>query len=369
MVLVNYRSRTEAVEDETSWLVWVLDRFEGRAAALFLVLAGVGISLRSRRARVNPERYASFERTALLKRALVLLAAGLLNLHIWDWDILHFYGFFIALGALVITVPTWSLWLMAVAFIGGQMILHSGGIEYDVDNDIWSTQGAVADLFFNGLHPLFPWVAFLLVGMWLGRADLKNAALRIRVMLGAVAVAAIAEGIDSVAIRHPEWLGLDPVTAEWLYAWPRPPLPVYVVAAGATAVAVICACIAVTEPRPKRPWVVALTATGQLAFTLYIAHAIAIEIPIEHGYLEGGSLAMALAYAFAFYAFAIASSLWWRRRFPHGPLEGFIRQVTGRTTPAPWGGQLASASRRRSEPPAPPPASGRAPDRSRRAAE
>jgi uncharacterized membrane protein YeiB len=109
--------------------------------------------------------------------------------------------------------------------------------------------------------------------------------------------------------------------------------------------AVICLCIQITRTRSKTLWVMALTATGQLAFTLYILHAIAILIPLRHGFFEHASLETSIYYAFGFYGLAVALSLWWRRRFPQGPLESLIRQINGRSSPAPWGGQLVETQR------------------------
>lgn len=343
MVIVNYRGMMDVGESGSAALLWVGERLEGRAAALFVLLAGVGIALRSRRAREHPAEHLAFERAALLKRAAFLFVAGLLNLHLWFWDILHCYGVFLALAAFLLTAPGWLLWLLAGVCVGGQVVLF-GTFDYDAAESLWTPTGAVQDLFFNGLHPVFPWMAFLLVGMWLGRLDLRDAALRRRVLVVAVVAVVVVELPDSLATRAPDLLGLDEETAALLTTWPRPPLPTYVVAATGTAVAVLCAVIGVTQERADARWVVALTATGQLAFTLYIAHAIAILVPQQHGLLVSGSIELCFAYSFAFYAVAIAASLWWRRRYPQGPLETLIRQITGRTTPAPWGGQLARSS-------------------------
>jgi uncharacterized membrane protein YeiB len=104
--------------------------------------------------------------------------------------------------------------------------------------------------------------------------------------------------------------------------------------------------VGLTRNRPQASWVVALTATGQLAFTLYILHVVAILIPVQHGWLVHPSLALTLGYGCAFFLVSVALSLWWRRRFAYGPLELLIRQVTGRVTPATWGGQLVDTPKR-----------------------
>ena len=337
MVVVNYQSKIDAAQSGPGWLVWATERLEGRAAALFVLLAGIGISLRSKRARENPRIYLGYERTALLKRAGVLLLVGFLILHIWEWDILHCYGLYLTFAAVLLNVRGRWLGLLSLAFVAGQIALHLR-FAYHIDLEFWTLQGAVSDLLFNGLHPVFPWMAFLLTGMWIGRHDLNDKALRRRLLVGGVVAAGVGEALSAVAARAPRLLGLTEDGLAWLSTWPRPPHPMFVLAAGGTAIALIAACVEVTQTRPGRRWVVALTATGQLAFTLYVAHVIAIVIPVEHGYLVNASLALSLAYSAAFCVVAVVLSVWWRKRMPYGPLEGLIRQVTGRTSPAPWGG-------------------------------
>ena len=340
MVLVNYKAKMWA-EAGPAWLVWISECIEGRSAALFVVLAGVGISLRSKRAREGTGGTLAFERNALLKRAGVLFAAGLLNLHLWEWDILHFYGVYLAIAAFLLRMRGWALGVGAGAFLIGGVVLQAG-LDYNASFDFWTARGAMADLFFNGLHPVFPWMAFLLLGMWLGRVDLNEARLRRRVFGVAVLAACCGEAASSIADRAPHLVDLGDAWLAGMSSWPRPPTPAYVVAAAGTAVSVVCLCIEATRAL-RSPVGVALTATGQLAFTLYIAHAIAIVVPLQHDLLAGGSLWLCYGYSLAFFAVAVVGSLWWRRRFEQGPLEGLIRQITGRTSPAPWGGERIAA--------------------------
>ena len=346
MVLVNYKLRTDAEERATGWPLWFANLLDGRAAALFVVLAGLGIALRSRRAREDPDEHLAFERSALMKRAAVLFAAGLLNLHLWEWDILHCYGLYLLAAAWLLTAPGWLLGVLAVACtVVAQWLQVS--FDYDADFDVWSLEGMFLDLSYKGVHPFFPWMSFLLVGMLLGRVDLKSQRPRRWLLAIALVVATLGETVDTVVGRAWVWLELDDATAAMLSTWPKPPQALYVVTATAVAVAVICLCVAITEPRPRSRWVVALTATGQLAFTLYIAHTIAIEVPLSQGLMEEATIGETALYALTFYGVAVAASVWWRRRFRYGPLEGFIRQVTERSGPAPWGGELAGDPPRR----------------------
>ena len=337
MVLVNYKLQMMASPEDPDWLVWLSSLIDGRAATLFVVLAGVGVSLRSRHARVQRELL-GFERVALLKRAAFLFVAGLLNLHIWEWDILHFYGAYLALSAFLLNAQSWLLWLLAVSCVG----INVGLLEYvdlSTDTSLWSLYGMMTELLFEGLHPVFPWMAFLLMGMWMGRQDLGHSRPRLRILVTALLVIVCCHVFTTLETDTLALGGLN----EWVMAWESDHSwlspTIVVLDDAAIAGAIICLCITLTQRRAERTWVRALVATGQLSFTLYLAHAVAILIPLHHGLFEQSSLTLSIGYSLAFYTGAVMLSVWWRRRWPYGPLEGLIRQTTGRTSPAPWGGE------------------------------
>jgi len=344
MVIVNVQGYLEA-EHGPDWLLFACERLEGRAAALFVLLAGIGVSLRSRRARLDPAGHLRFERVALLKRAAVLYGVGLLNLHLWSWDILHCYGAYLALATLLLVArPAW-LWASAGATLVATTVLQLW-VEYDADIEQWTPLGMAAEMLYSGLYPVIPWFGFVAVGMWLGRQNLRSAAVRHRLLTVALAAAVVGEAASAWADQGFATDALPYEVVALLSSWPRPATATYMVTAGGMAVACICLCISVTERRPAAGWVVALTATGQLAFSHYVAHAIALLIAVRHGLFDQASVTVAVVYSLVFYAGAIVVSVWWRRRWSRGPLETLVQQVTGRMEPAPWGGApLASAPR------------------------
>src|SRR4051812_36617682 len=65
------------------WLAAVMGCLDGRAATLFVVLAGVGLTLRSRRAAEAGGPPPAQVRATLTRRGLFLLAAGFVNLLVW----------------------------------------------------------------------------------------------------------------------------------------------------------------------------------------------------------------------------------------------------------------------------------------------
>ena len=73
MVLVNFRIAMGVLAGGPTWLKPLLDALEGRSAASFVVLAGIGLGLSTRKLAWS----AAMSHTA--RRALFLLIVGLLN--------------------------------------------------------------------------------------------------------------------------------------------------------------------------------------------------------------------------------------------------------------------------------------------------
>lgn len=326
MILVDVRHELLAYRGSAAFL-WLFDGIEGKAAALFVLLAGAGLSLRVH--RPDEEYEPTLDLRPLVERALLLIGLGLLLLHLWKYDILHFHGVYLLLAIPLLRAQSRTLWLLAVLAVWIAAVL-ARELDWELRPTL-TPGGAVRHLFFNGLYPVFPWIAFVLVGMAIGRLDLRDPRVRRRTLAVAAVLAALASASDALGRyeRQHHVLGLG-TYADWLLTWPRAPRPLFVVSGSAIAVATICGCIELSGPRAASRWVLALVATGQLAFTIYVAHVIAILVPLEHGFLRGQPIELAFAYAMACYAAAVAFALWWRRRWRHGPLEGLMRQITTR---------------------------------------
>lgn len=338
MILVNFHGRAQS---ETAWYALtepVLGELEGRAAALFVMLAGVGVSLRSRDARrVGGPRLAE-ERWALLRRAAALLAVGLLNLHLWDWDILHVYALYLTAAAGLIAASRRTLVGVGVLVFGASVVLRALWPE-PYEPLFWSLGGFFQSVVFVGNHPALPWLCFLLVGIGLGRLDLRRVPLRRRLLAVAAGGVALAEGGSRVAQRIAEQAGAEEWTIQWLSTWPRPPGPFFVLSSTAVAVVVILLSIEWSEANRQPRAVMALTAAGQLALSLYFAHEVGILIPLEHSWLEEATAEAVALYGTVFFLAGVAGATWWRRRNRQGPFESILRQLSARSRPA-WGGAL-----------------------------
>ncbi len=338
MVVVNFKTVMGASKAGADWLVWLAGLLEGRAAATFVVLAGVGISLLSQRARLEKNRKKIAQiRKILFKRAAFLFVFGLLFTPTWPPDILHFYGIYIAIGALLLSISDRNLWAIIfgviLVFVMLNLVLdYEQGWNFETLEylDFWTAAGMIRHLFFNGFHPVFPWVSFLLIGMWLGRQDVHNRAWRRRILFFGFSIASLTEVGSWLLVRTMSTAeGFDLALANALFGTEMiPPMPLYIIAGGATAVSLILLCVMATERMGRSAWLQPLSATGQLALTLYVAHVvIGLGLLDALGRLENQSLIFAVGSALTFSAAAVAFSTLWRRYFRRGPLELLMRQI------------------------------------------
>jgi uncharacterized protein len=340
MVIVNFKITMSAEEEGPQWLRTFAALFDGRAAATFVVLAGIGASLGSRRARTadDPSEQRRAQVT-LAKRALFLFVLGWAFYPVWPADILHFYGLYLAIGAVVLFAPDRRLLALAGAAVAIALVFivsFDPFQNWDLDDysyrGITSPSGFVRNLFFDGFHPVFPWVAFYLFGMWLGRTDLRDPAWRSQLFRWAVIVVALTEAAAWIVLG-PKGSSLDDLDDEswrWLFSVePIPPLPLYVAAGAGTAVLVILGSIWLGE-RLSDGLSEPLVSTGQLALTIYLAHVFIGMGTLEAlERLENQSLSWAVTTSLAFSVMAMAFSWGWRRRHDRGPLEWIMRRVAG----------------------------------------
>ncbi|WP_167230142.1 DUF418 domain-containing protein [Massilia rubra] len=336
MVIVNFKIVMHASTPDAPWWLAIFDALDGRASALFVVLAGIGLSLLSKRARESGDAAAlRAARGGILKRAAFLFVAGLLYVQVWPADILHYYGAYMVIGALALSWRGGAVLAAAAAMLAGFVLLaalfdYGAGWNWDTlaYAGFWTPTGFLRNLFFNGFHPVFPWAGFLLLGMALGRVDLQSPTALQRVFIGGLAMGVAAESAMAIGA-----LFAAPAGGIWQHLWssgPLPPLPLYWIAAAGDAMAVIAACVWIGQRWPHARLLTPLVHTGQLALTLYIAHVvIGMGVLEALGLLNGRTLAFAIGSALVFSAAAILCAHLWRRRFALGPVESLMRRCTG----------------------------------------
>lgn len=344
MLTVNFRAVLTETE-EPEWLLRLAEQVDGRAAALFVFLAGLGVSLLTGRSRESGDAAAiRSDRWLLWRRALFLFVVGLAFRQVWEFDILHFYGVYLFTAAFLIAAP--SRWLLALAALLGlafpilyYVLPGQFGIPFWGTNRGLYPGDLATDIFFQGYHPFAPWFGFLLLGMVVGRLDLGDARLRRRLLIGGLLAVLVAEALAQLM------LGLGGLKLAFSFAPmatveqaadsfgtdPYPPMPLYVVAGAGWALVVTMACLAVARRWSTGTWLTPLILAGQLALSVYVFHGtIGAWAPGWLGYEEPLSLGWVLGYCVIFYAATVLLATLWRRFFARGPLESIMRWVTAK---------------------------------------
>lgn len=326
MVIVNFRVVMGA-EGDGGIAGLISGAIEGRAAATFVVLAGVGLGLSARRDTNRPIL------PVTLKRAAFLLATGLLNSLVFDADILHYYAFYFLFGVLFLRSSRASL-LSAIAVLNGVFVLLVLTLDYDAGwnwsnysyADFWTPNGFVRNLFFNGWHPVFPWLGFLLFGFFLSRLPLSATATQTRLLLYGVftvIVAELASHLLSAPLRS-----LDPELAIFATTQPVPPMPLYSVAGAGFSALVIGACLRCSHWLDRLGVLGLLAPAGRQSLTLYIAHILLGMGTLDAlGLLGEQTAAHALFAALLFCLLAVIYALLWTRYFKRGPAEMLMRKL------------------------------------------
>ena len=333
MILVHFGLVMGGETPTPGWPALILRCLDGRPAALFVILAGVGITLRSSRAATADD-----PRRVLVRRGLFLLAVGFVNLTIWPGDILRVYGVSLILAAFLLRASGRTLLILAVAFELAFIGLFLC-VDYERHWDwstltyhgLWTRAGIVRNLFYDGFRPVIPWAGLLVLGMWIGRLDVTRAAVRRRMFACGVGMMLAVEigsrVILSYALAHRGGVS-ESNLRDWLETGSMPPLPLFVLTTTGWALAVIALGLAVGVRRPQSTAVRALVATGQLALTWYVGHILLGAVLVHFaGWHRFDSLPLSLLAGVSLFTLMVLTSALAKRRWRTGPMEWLLRRA------------------------------------------
>jgi hypothetical protein len=286
----------------TAWLV------DGRAAALFAVLAGVSLALMSR---------GGTNAAGLAVRALLVALLGLVlgELETGLAIILTYFGLLFLMGLPFLRLRARTLFLLAGAWavlgpVVSQLVrphLPPRGFASPDFGQVEHPSHMLSELLFTGYYPCVPWLAYLLLGIAIGRCDLRTRVVRTRLLAGGLAVAIIAFVVSRSFTEQP-WVlrrlvpdaasygdvstadafvnaisggmhGTTPTGGSW--AWllvvaPHSGTPFDLLETGASAALVIGLCLSLLSllgHRPRRGVAIAFGA-GTMTLTLYSLHTV-----------------------------------------------------------------------------------------------
>lgn len=338
MIIVNFKMVLG--QEGNKWAELFVSIFEGKAASTFVILAGVGVALITNSAIKNNDKVKLRKsKISITKRAIFLFIIGFLYIKIWPADILHFYGVYMVITLLFIRKKPSTILLFASLFIfiyPFLMIIWNYDIGWDYKimeyQTFWTIKGFFRHLLFNGFHPVIPWTAFMLIGLWFGKQNLDDnkfikktlwISFAIFVLINMTSYGLIyllSEGDEILIAELKEILGTSPM----------PPLPIYMISGSSIAIFIISSCILLAKKYKTNKVIDALKKTGQLALTFYVAHVI-----IGMGFIEelnpaklgNYSIEFSVIYAITFSLLCIIFALIWKKYKKQGPLEWVMRKL------------------------------------------
>lgn len=317
---------------------------DGRASALFAVLAGVGVALstggpdRPRDARAHRAAAAG-----LLVRGLLV---GLLGLWLVGFDapvavILPYYGLLFLVAVPVLRLPPGVLaGAAAAACVLAPVLSHllrrglpdGPGPQPRLDA-LGDPGGLFGTLALTGYYPVLPWTTYLLAGMAVGRLDLHRARTAARLGLGGAALASVATAgsavllgpvggaavLGSAALADRNY-GSTPTDTWWWLAvdLPHSGTPFDLARTTGTALAVLGAALLLARWSRASVWGPA--AVGAVPLTLYTAHVIALSAYPGTGGPADDAVLLWAVHVLAAVAIGVGLRLLGRR----GPLEAVV---------------------------------------------
>lgn len=328
MVIVNFKI-VMGVQNADGFAARFSQMLEGRAAATFVVLAGVGLGLAAARSDFGSTM------SVTLRRAAFLLVIGLLNSLIFEADILHYYAFYFLFGVLLLPLNT-RLLIAVIIALNLMFVLMILTLDFSAEwnwvtfayTGFWTPAGFVKNLFFNGWHPVIPWLSFLLVGIVVSRLALGEGRVQRRLVFAGAVMWALAEGVSLILM--PFAVAIDVELADLVGTAPVPPMPQYIAAGTGFALVVTGLCLLVANSMDRVDVLGLVTPAGRQTLTLYIAHImIGMGVLEALGRLGGQSAQQALVAALLF-SFAATLYAWiWARVFKRGPIEAAMRRLAG----------------------------------------
>lgn len=340
MYIVNFNT-VFGSHTERQGLWGFLNLFNGNSSSLFVILAGMGVSLMANRSGISVEDQSAIRRE-IIKRSWFLFVAGLIFYTWWPADILHFYGGYMHLAVfLIFHHRKYLLYAAALAVVAFHVLFllipFDKGWNFDtlMYSDFWTVEGFLRNTFYNGWNPVFPWIAYFFVGMYLGRLDWKKKQMPVRVagigISGYLAVFLL-QHFASSRVDNKDMLFY--LTADYL-----PPFLPFMLGTLFFGLMLIGFFMLMGGWMGTTKIAQVLAGTGRMTLTHYISHLTlgfvmfsmlsGKELDYDMIHQPPVSPIAILGFASLYFIGSCLFSHWWTGKFRNGPLETLMRKVSG----------------------------------------
>ncbi|MEX5237388.1 heparan-alpha-glucosaminide N-acetyltransferase domain-containing protein [Kocuria arenosa] len=328
---------------------WTHLLFSEASAALFTLLAGVGLALGSGGRFPHRGRWLAADRVGVAVRAVLIAVVGLgIGALMPEGapadNILIYCGVFFVLAIPFLHLSATALFVCAaVCWMVGPLLMqaltdvlpaHSSS-HLSWAEVVEEPGGTVSQLLVTGTYPALSYITCLLVGLGVGRVHLRDTGIQVRLLAvgaGLVVLARTADifgpdafggrgrvlttsgtGADElgrVLVTGPDSWPTD--AARWLAVTTPPTDTVWAIAAGLGMALLVLGSFMLVS-RKSGAWLLRLSAMGAMALSLYTAHLVALSCEVRYDVpVIGFVIHLGAAVLFA---------VGWQRALGQGPLE------------------------------------------------
>jgi uncharacterized membrane protein YeiB len=200
--------------------------------------------------------------------------------------------------------------------------------------DFWTPEGFIRNTFYNGWNSILPWIAYFLLGMWLGRLNWHNKHTLRNIFLIGTLFFTIFEILRAFARNDYFNEGLTGyIMSEYF-----PPFIPFMVLTASFGLIVISIAMFISKKFEENKIITFLSITGRMTLTHYVLHLtlgmilLSMITGIEYtGNLQTAQPASAeliFAFAFCFFLLSIALSILWNKYYKYGPIEMAMRKFS-----------------------------------------
>jgi uncharacterized protein len=339
MFIVNFNTVFGSHTNHTG-LSGFLNLFNGNSSTLFVMLAGMGVSLMTNRNDYTLEERKKIK-SIITKRSWFLFVLGIAFYLWWPADILHFYGGYMHIAVLFIFFPKkYFLFAASSAIIIFHILLaiipYNSGWNFEtlMYDDFWTLSGFLRNTFYNGWNSIFPWIAYFFLGMYLGRLDWKDIKTTKSVLFTGITVYLFTLIIQLFATSITQ--NKDIVfylTADYL-----PPFVPFMLGTASFGLILISIFIFIGNKIGETKIAKILASTGKMTLTHYIAHLVLglLLLAIITGKTLSYDLLkevptkpiIILGFAIVYFLLSCTFSYLWTKKYKNGPLEMIMRKIS-----------------------------------------
>jgi uncharacterized membrane protein YeiB len=291
-----------------------LNLFNGNSSTLFVMLAGMGVALMTNRNDYTLEERKNIK-SIITKRSWFLFVLGVVFYLWWPADILHFYHILLAIS------PYDTGW----------------NFETMLYNDFWTVEGFLRNTFYNGWNSIFPWIAYFLLGMYLGRLNWKDNKTPKNILLIGLMVYVATFLLQSFAtsITTNKDFVLY-MTADYI-----PPFLPFMLGTASFGLILISVFIFIGNKMGETKIAKILASTGQMTLTHYIVHLVLGFLLLSM--ITGKTLSYdllkleesnptnpitILTFALIYFLLSCTVSYFWAKKYKNGPFEMLMRRIS-----------------------------------------